>query len=244
MDPTRDEDWYDSTIREKSGIDDKGRIPFYHDQALWDCRQYPTIHAAFSDLYQTTDLLVSLDRVNMNPPWREDWNYDGFIHWDVDVGTPRRFQVSMQGVLSLSDVEPGAGGFQCVKGFQHQIDGWLARQPLGYEKRFPDTAGMIVSDIPMEAGDFLIWNELLPHGNTRNRSKAPRLAQYITMFPAKWISDDEREKRLNSFCENTAPTSPNGKPLPGSPKEPLRKGNIKLSQLGRQLLGYRNHSND
>lgn len=38
--------------------------------------------------------------------------------------------------------------------------------------------------VPGKAGDLVIWNSLLPHGNAANTSARPRLAQYITMMPA------------------------------------------------------------
>ena len=43
--------------------------------------------------------------------------------------------------------------------------------------------GDVVS-IPGKRGDLLIWHSHLAHGNCRNEADAPRLAQYITMFPS------------------------------------------------------------
>jgi len=33
-------------------------------------------------------------------------------------------------------------------------------------------------------GDLLIWHSALPHGNGRNTDSSPRLASYLSMWPA------------------------------------------------------------
>ena len=35
------------------------------------------------------------------------------------------------------------------------------------------------------AGDLIIWNDALPHGSRPNRGGAPRLVQYIRMYPTR-----------------------------------------------------------
>ena len=44
----------------------------YQQQALWDNRQYPRVYRAFTGIWQTTHLWVTLDRANMKPPVRAD----------------------------------------------------------------------------------------------------------------------------------------------------------------------------
>ena len=43
--------------------------------------------------------------------------------------------------------------------------------------------GLERKSIPGKAGDFLIWNVALLHGNGKNVANQPRLAQYISMTP-------------------------------------------------------------
>lgn len=235
MDRENPEEWCTPELRDISGIDERGMIPLYHQQALWDCRQYPKLYQAFREIWQTKKLLVSVDRVNMNPPVCESWKYSGFIHWDIDVSTrPLPFQV--QGLLALSETGQQGGGFQCVSGFHKIIDDWLDRQPAGYSSRFPDTEGMQLISIPMEAGDFLIWHGALPHGNSANLSDQPRLAQYISMFPESHLDEISKKKRIESSKTGAAPKSNQGTQLPLT-----RSGNaassVTLSKLGRRLLG-------
>ncbi len=234
MDRDRPQTWYDQELRGASGIDNRGMVPFFHDQAIWDCRQSPKLYEAFCALQGRRDLLVSIDRLNMNPPVGPNWHYEGFIHWDIDVGV-RPVRSELQGLLCLSDTPDSAGGFQCAPGFHTIIEEWLDRQPPGYRTRFPDTEGMRLVTIPMRAGDFLIWHGALPHGNSPNRSTRPRLAQYITMKPANEVGDEEQAARLRSFSAGEAPHSPMGKILPLGRQQSNTQ--VNLTELGRLLLG-------
>jgi hypothetical protein len=51
-----------------------------------------------------------------------------------------------------------------VPGFHRRIEA-LAREP--------------------EAGDLIIGNDALPHGSRPNRGRAPRVVQYIRMYPTR-----------------------------------------------------------
>lgn len=234
MRPDRAEDWYDERRRNAVGIDRRGMIPIYHDEPLWRCRELPSIYAAFRELYGEDDLRVSVDRVNMNPPVRDGWDYSGFIHWDIDVGC-RPIPFTLQGLLALTDSVPGEGGFQCVPGFHRRIEAWLDQQPDGYSERFPDTSGMDVEAVPLSAGDFLIWHSALPHGNAPNSGASPRLAQYITMMPAEDLSAEIQERQVDVILRGGAPVAPGGTQLPPDPRG--LKFQTELSELGRRLAG-------
>ena len=100
------ETWYDAPISKH------GMLEMYQHQSLWDNRQHPDIHRAFTDIWGTEKLWVSIDRANMNPPARQpDWDYQGMFHWDVDVSQdPLPF--SVQGVLFLADTAEHAAGLR------------------------------------------------------------------------------------------------------------------------------------
>ena len=104
MDRDDPETWYRSGGADgKPRLKESGMAELYQHQALWDNRQHPRVYGAFVDVWQTEDLWVSIDRVNLNPPAREDWDFQGFVHWDIDTSLepiPNR----VQGVLSLVDV--------------------------------------------------------------------------------------------------------------------------------------------
>lgn len=222
------EAWY------RAPISKAGMLEMYQTQSLWNNRQFPRVHQAFADIWGTEKLWVSFDRANMNPPARPDWDYQGMVHWDIDTSKdPVPFMV--QGVLYLEDTSADQGGFQCVAGFHNRFAEWVKTQPADRNPWRPDLEGMEVKTIPGKAGDLLIWHSLLPHGNSRNRSNKPRLAQYITMFPAHEDNEEERQFRINAWQERRPP---NGKAFPGDPRGWEQKNPpAQLTDLGGKLLG-------
>jgi ectoine hydroxylase-related dioxygenase (phytanoyl-CoA dioxygenase family) len=237
MDRNNPEDWYRAPHRTN------GMVEIYHDQALWDNRQHSNMHQVFSEIYGTEKLLVSEDRAGFKPPQHPahpEYADKGFVHWDTDTRVwPQHFQV--QAVLSLADTTPDMGGFQCVPGFHKDLDKWIATQPADRSPYMPDLAalpvGMAVTPIPMRAGDLVIWDTLLAHGNGHNVSNRPRLAQYITMFPAERFTADDIAARIDRFDRRVPP--PNARAFPGDPRqrETLLGKPPQLTALGRKLLG-------
>lgn len=176
-------DWY----REPHRVN--GMVEMYHHQSLWDVRQHPAVYELFRDLFGRDDLWVFIDRANLKPPPSADhptYDHHGMVHWDMDVReTPTPFQV--QGVLYLVDTRRGEGGFQCVPGAHRraaQISDGISDEDLRHQQlheRFSTTLGPPI-EIEADAGDFIIWHSALPHGNSRNRSDKPRLAQYLSLI--------------------------------------------------------------
>ena len=97
-------------------------------------------------------------------------------------------------MLSLKKQDGDVGGFQCVPELFSNFDEWVKTQPDDRDPMHPDTTGLKIVNIDMEAGDFLIWNSLLAHGVRPNHSEdRVRMAQYISMYPAEWENIAERE---------------------------------------------------
>lgn len=235
MDPNDPEDWYRPPHRPN------GMVELYQHQALWNNRQHPRVHQAFAEIFGTEALWVSEDRACMKPPQHPahpEYDHKGFVHWDVDTSKlPLPFRV--QGVLALTDTSADMGGFQCVPGFHRNLEQWIATQPADRNPYVPDLnalpPGMRVTPIPMRAGDLLIWDTLLAHGNGHNVSDKPRLAQYITMFPVG--SEEERLARIERWRNRQKP--PHDRAFPGDPRrlEELHGKTAELTPLGRKLLG-------
>lgn len=228
VDRNNPESWYTAPISKA------GMLEMYHHQALWDNRQSPRVYGAFAEIWGREDLWVSLDRANMNPPARKpDWDYQGMVHWDIDtLADP--IPMMVQGVLYLADTDATGGGFHCIPGFQRTFYEWVKTQPADRNPRQPDLTGLEVKTIPGKAGDLLIWHSLLPHGNSRNQTKQPRLAQYITMSPPR--SEEDRAYRIKAWQELLPPR---GKAFPGDPRgleQKMGKPAL-LTELGRKLLG-------
>jgi Phytanoyl-CoA dioxygenase (PhyH) len=237
MDRDNPDDWYRPPL--KRG----GMLEMYQHQAMWDNRQHPRMHRVFSELFGTEKLLVSVDRVNMNPPVREDkpeYDHKGMMHWDTDVTYAATAPLRVQGVLYLADTTEETGGFCCAPGHQNTVREWAKTVTPGSGER-PDMSDITLKPIVAPAGSLVIWDTLLYHGNGRNVSGKPRLAQYISMWPAPDVplteaQEASRQDRIRRWQERLHPDAPWA---PGDPRawEPTHGKTAELSQLGRKLLG-------
>jgi hypothetical protein len=229
--------WYTPPRRaiQMKELTNTGMVEVYNHQYLWDNRQYPKIHDAFTDIWGTEKLWVTIDRANLNLPIKPGYEYKGFIHWDYDPETKPQ---NVQGVLALSDqTDENVGGFQCIPELFRTYDTWKLSQPEDRDHFKPDITGFDLVKVKMDVGDLLIFNSLQPHGIRPNRSvNKVRLAQYISMMPAQ--EDDEllRQWRIESWRERKAPE---GYAFPGDPREweKIKYDTAVLSPLGKKLLG-------
>jgi Phytanoyl-CoA dioxygenase (PhyH) len=236
-DPDDAETWYAPARAEMmmKELTNTGMVEVYNHQYLWDNRQCPRVYDAFVDIWGTEKLWVTIDRANLNFPMRPGYEYKGFIHWDYDPDTK---PVNVQGVLALVDqTDENMGGFQCVPELFRTYDVWKLTQPDDRDHFKPDTTGLEIKKVKMEAGDLLIFNSLQPHGIRPNLSgNKVRLAQYISMMPAEEDNETLRQWRINSWKEKNAPE---GYAFPGDPRqwEKIKYKTAELSELGKKLLG-------
>lgn len=230
----RDSWYFDQPPNQMEELNYSGMVEMYHHQSLWDNRQHPEIYGAFRDLLDRKDLWVTIDRVNFNPPVREDWDFKGFIHWDIDTSL-RPLPHSLQGILCLNDTLPGQGGFQCVPGFPARFESWVEDQPPDRDPWRPDIDEGEVVQVETRAGDLLIWNSLLPHGTSPNKGDRPRMAQYITMFAAEEENSELRRRRIDCWRHRRPPE---GRAFPGDRlNREFKNEPAVLTPLGRKLLG-------
>jgi len=216
-----------------------GMVEVYNNQYLWNNRQNQKIYNAFVDIWGIENLWVTIDRANLNFPIRPGHEYKGFIHWDYDPDTKPQ---NVQGVLALADqTDENMGGFQCIPWLFKNYDSWKLTQPEDRDYFQPDIRGLEdkIVKVPMEAGDFLIFNSMQPHGIRPNLSKDKvRIAQYISMMPAQEDDNALREWRIKSWKERIAPE---GYAFPGDPRnfEQTKYDRAELTQLGEKLLGLK-----
>ena len=119
MDRDDSNSWYPDPPRR--GI----MVEIYQHQALWNNRQYPRVHQAFSEIWGTEKLWVSFDRASMNPPERPDYKFPGpYLHWDMSLDN-MPVTLKVQGVLYLADTPGNQGAFTCIPGFHRKLEGWL-----------------------------------------------------------------------------------------------------------------------
>ncbi len=257
------EGWYtppagmDEYMKNQGG----GWAEMFHHPSLMANRQHPGVYRAFSELLGEERLWVSYDKVACKFPHRDGYEAisGGFLHWDLDTTkltpeeTPEAWEgegrlrrpFGVQGLLMLADHGPDTGGFRCAPENYRNLEQWLEDAPAGRNgKRLPEEMGGEAAwddravTVEGKAGDLIIWDKLLLHGNGINRSDAVRFAQFITMMPAKprgEMSDSEREKRaryVEAWRTNSGITLDPRKYEERTLKEPAP-----LTELGRKLLG-------
>lgn len=157
-------------------------VQLFQHPALTPARTSPRLLKAFAQIWGTADLWTSLDRVSFNPPLRPGVEFPGpRLHWDISLVPPVIFQV--QGMIYLTDTTAEQGAFEVVPGFHKRIDAWLESLGEGVDPRQVDLSPE-ARRIPAHAGDLIIWHSALAHGASPNTSDRPRLAQYVTQYPA------------------------------------------------------------
>lgn len=238
-DPNDSSSWYtapraEMKMKELAGT---GMVEVYNHQSLWNNRQAEKVYKAFTDVWGTEKLWVTIDRANLNFPIRPGYEYKGFIHWDYDPETKPQ---NVQGVLALADqTDEQMGGFQCIPWLFQHYDQWKLTQPNDRNRFQPDITDLEdkIVKVKLEAGDLLIFNSCLPHGIRPNHSMGKvRIAQYISMMPAEEENEALKAWRINSWKNRIAPE---GYAFPGDPRnwEQTKYTTAQLSPLGERLLG-------
>jgi hypothetical protein len=153
-------------------------------------RRSPRIHKAFAQLWGTSDLWVSTDRVGFNAPERPGHAFRGpDLHWDVSLHQPMPF--GTQGLIYLTDTDADQGALTLVPGFHRRIERWIDELPVGADPREQPLHELGSIAIAGRAGDCIIWHQALPHGSRANRSTRPRLVHYVNRYPIDYEVDPE-----------------------------------------------------
>jgi hypothetical protein len=180
-------------VRDPSRWDEYGGrmrdfVPLWGHQAQWDIRQHPNFHRIWATLWNTEKLWVSLDSCRFTPPWKPGYAATYGIHWDHDPWDAKWRM--LQGVLALTNTDVHQGGFRCVPALYHERDKWPKLptiDPDGDANWLADTDGHEIVIVPARAGDLIVWDYRLPHGNSRNVSAVPRIAFYATVPPLSTV---------------------------------------------------------
>lgn len=169
--------WYNSHPS-RQGI----MVQLFQHPVLERNRKADTIRTAFEELWNRTDLWVNTDRVGFNPPETDTYKFQGpRLHWDASIIPPIQF--GTQGILYLSDTAENQGAFTLVPGFNNRIEEWLKSLPPEADPRMQDLYALGPKPIAANAGDFIIWHHILPHGSSPNTAALPRFVQYINYSP-------------------------------------------------------------
>jgi hypothetical protein len=208
-------------------------VPIWGHQAQWDIRQHPQMHRIWSTLWETEKLWVSLDSCRFTPPWRPGYAEPYGVHWDSNPWDGSK--VFLQGVLALTDTAADQGGFCCVPSLWNDPDAW-PRAPIldenGEEDWLADVGARQIVYVPAHAGDLIVWDSRLAHGNSKNLSAKPRLAFYLAMGKTDYAP--MRQANVESW--RTGRCVPWWRDRPGYDRiEPWPPA--QLTETGRKLLG-------
>lgn len=169
--------WY-TQHPEQSGM----MVHFSDHPTLNANRNSPQIRKAYEQLYQSTAIYKTIDKVSFNPPITKNYSFRGSdLHWDVSLQLP--IPNRLQGLIYLSDCTENEGAFHCVPAFHNEIENWMKNLPKNVNPR--EFALRTLKPIPIvgKVGDMVIWHQALPHCATANYGKTPRMVQYLTYFP-------------------------------------------------------------
>ncbi|MET1079428.1 MAG: phytanoyl-CoA dioxygenase family protein [Pseudomonas sp.] len=156
-------------------------VPLIQHPALQANRESRRIHKAFAQLWGSSDLWHSVDRVGFHPPAPASSQRPP-LHWDVDLVPPIPF--GTQALLYLTDTPAEQGALTLVPGFHRRLDAWLHSLPPDTDPGQCDLQALGSRPIAGAAGDLVIWHQALPHGPGPNLGQHPRLVQYLNLAPA------------------------------------------------------------
>lgn len=222
------ESWY------KNDYQGHGIVPLHHPQSLWNIRQHPLVYKVFSDLYQDTNLWVTMDRVSYKPPkspkttaWKQPP-----LHWDCDPWSFKDFRI--QGLVYLTDTDESQGAFCCVPSLYQNLQTYLAENKGNDLARRPKVPDEDLVALGGTAGSLLLFNRFMPHSSLGNESDKHRFVQYVSMEP---VGDEKiRQQRIKNWQEKLPPE--------WAIRQKIKEQDIPesgqaaaLTPLGRKLVG-------
>jgi len=177
MDPNKKESWY------QRHEDQRGLMLNFSDHETLNRNRFsPRVKKAYEQLYKTTKIYKTIDKVSFNPPETGNFTFLGSkLHWDMSLKKPLNY--AFQGLLYLTECGENDGAFHCVPGFHNQINEWLDQLEPNENPREKALQTLQPKPIIGDAGDFVIWHNALPHCATPNKGETPRMVQYLTYLP-------------------------------------------------------------
>ncbi|GFZ50535.1 hypothetical protein JCM24511_08292 [Saitozyma sp. JCM 24511] len=190
-----------------------------HEQFAWDIRSEPGLIDTFAKIWNTQELLVSFDSVNISLPFpKEELEGERGGAWPhVDQSPNRRFKHCVQGIMNLEVNGPDDGGLMVLSGSlplyakffeEHEAQapegGWTWRDSHQFTEEqltwFYDRGCKWVK-VEAEPGDVILWDSRCIHYGAPARGDRPRVATYVCYKPAKDIEPEMLETRKKALEE-------------------------------------------
>lgn len=234
-------------------------------EASWMLRSLPKIKQAFAKIWNTEDLLTSMDIMIGYRPWFVNENIEcPFVEpLHRDQATNKKGFHCVQGMLILKDVMPEIGGLQIVPGtnspeYQDRFakDYRSGSDWVPLRESDPLRVNNMGQLVLAKAGDFILWDSRTIHGGyvgpglpaDAEVDGLVRLCQTICMMPSNLSSSGNIRDRKLMFKKgrptthwpiHTEPHSTynrNGRNITGRPYVP-----VELDETRKKLLGVVSH---
>ena len=191
-------------IKNYPGIFGKGMCVFNgmgQSYFSWFLRTHPNIKSIYSSIYDTDDLITSMDGFSLfvsNKQQSKSWNH-------IDQN-PRNPIYSIQGSYNYYPVTPKDAGFVVApkshKEFNMNVE--HKRNWIRLDKDSPWNEKVVKLCIPRNS--FVLWNSRTIHANGGPDKKIlinsiNRLTNYITLLPRKYSSEENRQKRIQAYLD-------------------------------------------
>jgi len=206
------EKWY----VDKRGIETKG--PTIQSEGAWFVRGLPKVKSAFSTIWKTNDLIVSMDSLLLWKPWWINPNWEPRtegLHMDQNPFT-KPDRICVQGMVPLYDVTEEIGGLEVVprSNTPAALDKFRENNPrlngagdfcvVKHSDPMQNEGKLLLA----EAGDLILWDSRTVHGglvgNGKVDSKDSRLArltQTVCMVPRETASEKVLKERKKGFSK-------------------------------------------
>ncbi|KAL2203590.1 phytanoyl-CoA dioxygenase [Sarocladium strictum] len=184
-----------------------------HEKFMWDARMEPGVLGAFSKMWNTDDLLVSFDSLNVTFPNRKDVPRKGA--WEhVDQSPLRRGRHCVQGIINLCPAGPEDGGLVVYPGSHALFDEFFDTQtdkttwdPLD---RYLHTAehlqwfrskGLKPHKVCADVGDLIVWDSRTIHYGAEPTEKSTQIRTviYAAYTPARLASPEQLAMKKQVF---------------------------------------------
>ena len=191
-----------------------------HEKFMWDIRKEPGVVGAFAKVWDTDELLVSFDSLNISFPGRKDkpprapWPH-------IDQSPFKRGMHCIQGIVNLSSAGPEDGSLMVLPRSNLHNDEFFDTQtdPANWEKkdwrRFSEAEmqwwadkGLVPIRVHAEPGDLILWDSRTVHwgGEPTSKSDVIRCVVYASYSPAKLATEEALAEKRRVFSVYGATT--------------------------------------
>jgi hypothetical protein len=190
-----------------------------HQQFVWDIREHPNVVEQFKKIWDTDDLLVSFDAINVTRPnVRQDSKY--WLH--IDQGKKKMGFQCIQSAVNLTSSDTDDACFLCIvnshhyhkkfwKKFGDEIDNnsdWipLEEKYINWYLKRKKKGKCFLQRIPCKAGGMVFWDSRTVHSGARplKNRKHPdrfRFVAYVCMTPREKATETMLKKKQKAFNE-------------------------------------------